>query len=106
VRQRSVGKTGLAKFVKDAERAFQQMKKIAAMPLFLPEGIKDSRATVSRIRNKLGRLIKESANETSPLAAIPKAQRKTYERIFELIYKCSSNQMSAKTLIDKILHAI
>jgi hypothetical protein len=106
VGQRSVGRTELAKFAKAAERALQQMEKIAAMPVLSPDGIKDSQATVTRLRNKLGRLVEESATETSPLAAVPKAQRKTYEKVFELIYKCSSNQMAAKTLIDKILHAI
>lgn len=106
VRQRSVGKTQLAKFAKAAEKALQEMERISGMSLFSPEGIKDSQATVTRLRNKLDRLVEESATETSPLATIPQAQRKTYEKVFELIYKCSSNQMAAKTLIDKILHAI
>jgi molecular chaperone HtpG len=106
VGQRSVGKTELAKFVKAAERALQQIEKISAMTILLPDGIKDSQATIARLRSRLARLVEEGATEKSPLASIPKPQRKTYEKIFELIYKCSSNQMAAKTLIDKILHAI
>src|SRR5205823_1268309 len=67
VGQRSVGKTELAKFVKAAERALQQMEKIASMSLLSLEGIKDSQPTVTRLRNKLGRLVDESATDTSPL---------------------------------------
>jgi molecular chaperone HtpG len=103
VRQRSVGRTELAKFAKAGERALQQMEKIAAMSVFMPEGIEGSQATIGRLRNKLERLIDASAAETSPLAAVPRAQRKSYERFFELIYKCSTNQMAAKALIDRIL---
>lgn len=106
VRQRSVGKTELAKYAKAGERALQQMEKIAAMSVFVPEGIEGSQATISRLRNKLERLVNENATETSPLAAVPKAQRKNYERFFELIYKCSTNQMAAKALIDRILQTI
>nr|WP_249809457.1 MULTISPECIES: ATP-binding protein [unclassified Bradyrhizobium] len=106
VGQRSLSKTELSKFAKAAEKSLQQMEKIAAMSVFAPDGIKESHGVVTRLRNKLAKQVADGAAETSPLASLTSGQRKTYEKVFELIYKCSSNQMAAKTLIDKILQAI
>jgi hypothetical protein len=74
--------------------------------IFTPEGIERSLETIGRLRNKLHRLVDDDATATSPLAVIPRAQRKTYEKVFELIYKCSTNQIAAKALIDRILQTI
>jgi hypothetical protein len=57
------------------------------------------------MRQKLNGL-KDAVGDASPLAGISRAQRKKYEQFFELIYKCSANQMAAKALIDRILQSI
>ena len=38
-----------------------------------------------------------------PLASIPAQKRRTYEHLFGLIYECSTNQVVAKSLVDKLL---
>jgi molecular chaperone HtpG len=105
MKQRSVGKAQLARFAHSGERCLLQMEKIAAMNVFVPDGIADAQATISKLRQKLNGL-KDAVGDASPLARVPKAQRKNYERFFELIYKCSANQMAAKALIDRILQTI
>jgi molecular chaperone HtpG len=105
IRQRSVGKAELSRFAHSGERCLLQMEKIAAMNVFVPDGIADAQATISKLRQKLNGL-KDAVGDASPLARVPKAQRKNYERFFELIYKCSANQMAAKALIDRILQTI
>jgi hypothetical protein len=105
IRQRSVGKAELARFAHSGERCLLQMEKIAAMNVFVPDGIAAAPATISKLRQKLNGL-KGAVGDASPLAGVPKAQRKNYERFFELIYKCSTNQMAAKALIDRILQTI
>lgn len=104
IRQRSVGKAELARFAHSGERCLLQMEKIAAMNVFVPDGIA-APATISKLRQKLNGL-KGAVGDASPLAGVPKAQRKNYERFFELICKCSTNQMAAKALIDRILQTI
>jgi Histidine kinase-, DNA gyrase B-, and HSP90-like ATPase len=47
-----------------------------------------------------------SKTPAAPLAHLPPAKRKMYEHLFALIYDCSTNQVAAKALIDRILRKI
>jgi molecular chaperone HtpG len=39
----------------------------------------------------------------TPLARLSPPKRRMYEHLFGLIYECSTNQVAAKALIDRIL---
>jgi hypothetical protein len=70
IKQRSVGKAELARFAHSGERCLLQMEKIAAMNVFVPDGIAAAPATIAKLRQKLNGL-KSAVGDASPLAGVP-----------------------------------
>lgn len=57
---------------------------------------------LARLKKRLDNL--DALTPTAkPLAVLPKAQRRTYQQVIELIYECSPDQMAATALVAKIL---
>src|SRR5581483_6474732 len=59
-------------------------------------------STLVSLRNSLTEII-DTLPTNNPLAHFPVGKRRAYEKIIGLIYECSSNQMVAKTLVDKVI---
>jgi len=59
-------------------------------------------STLVSLRNSLTEII-DTLPTNNPLAHFPAGKRRAYEKIIGLIYECSSNQMVAKTLVDKVI---
>lgn len=57
---------------------------------------------LERVKNRLAAL-DEVTPTAQPLARLPKAQRRIYEQIIELIYDCSPDQAGATALVSRIL---
>jgi ribosomal protein S14 len=103
IKQGSVGKPERERLALSAEQALLQMEKIAKMDVLVSHGGEEAQATVRALKGHLGKVMKDEVAVSSPLMRLPKAQRKTYEHLFELIYQCSANRVAAKALIDRIL---
>ena len=56
-------------------------------------------AELERLVDKLS----NSANPDDPLLTLPKSKQAIYREIFDLIYECSTNRITAKSLIDRAL---
>ncbi|WP_326522950.1 ATP-binding protein [Sphingomonas sp.] len=44
--------------------------------------------------------------EADPLDMVPKGERATYRKVFELIYECSANRVAAKALVDRMIQRL
>ena len=98
--QGSLGAEGRAKIATAADQELSTMQKIAAMEMLSDDNPEVLVQTIEELRSGLKRSIE---SETTPLAALPARKRKMYEHVFELIYECSANRVSAKALVDRML---
>jgi len=57
-----------------------------------------SRAIINRLSGERTRKINKVG-----LDNLPQSERNTYNKVFDLVYECSSSQLSAKVLIDKMI---
>lgn len=83
-------------------RDLAAMTKITSMDELGLDGEADLKPTVEALRSDLEQALGPKA-AAAPLARLPPAKRKMYEHLFALIYECSANQVTAKSLIDRIL---
>lgn len=60
---------------------------------------------LERVKKRMGSL-DALTPASQPLSSIPKAQRRIYERMIELIYDCSPDQAAATVLVSKILEKL
>ena len=102
IAQGSVGRAERERLALSAEQTLMQMEKIAGMDLLGAEG-EEAKAAIPLLKAKLGKAMKDETIVSSPLMRLPKAQRKSYEHFFELVYQCSANRVAAKALIDRML---
>ena len=59
--------------------------------------------SIGAVRHKLSEALNDGEVVSSPLMRLPKEKRRAYQHVFDLIYECSVNRTTAKTLIDHIL---
>ncbi|MGO9265917.1 MAG: ATP-binding protein [Candidatus Binataceae bacterium] len=100
--QQSVSRQERERLALSCEQTLMKMAKIARMELLTGES-SDREQLIDEFKTKLKCAISDRSANSSPLTRLPKARRKTYEQLFELIYKCSTNRAAAKALIDRIL---
>jgi molecular chaperone HtpG len=105
IKQGTLGARGRDQQAVAVRRSLTAMTKIAAMDdLDLSED-KRLAATVFALSRDLAKAL-GSAAPAAPLAHLTPAKRRMYEHLFGLIYECSTNQVAAKALIDRILRKI
>ena len=85
-----------------SEQTLLRMSKVAGMDL-LAASASERTKRIETLRERLSEAMNDGAVVSSPLMRLPAAQRKRYERFFDLVYECSVNRSAAKALIDRIL---
>lgn len=73
------------------------------------EALEDSRraaleSEVIAVETELARV--GGGIEADPLDMVPKGERATYRKVFELIYECSANRVAAKALVDRMIQRL
>jgi hypothetical protein len=102
IKQGSVSIARQSEAAEDVRSTLLKMERIANREL-IPSGLRRSqRATIGRIRRMLERL-QSRLPRARALAHMSAKERKLLERVFGLVYECSSNQNAAKMLIDRVL---
>lgn len=105
IQQGTLGAKDREKQVVAVRRSIAAMTKIITMEELDLSGDTHIRTTVTTLERDLAKAIGMRA-PTGPLAHLTPAKRKMYEHLFGLIYECSTNQLAAKALIDRILRKI
>ena len=100
--QQSVSRSERQRLALSSEQSLMKMAKIARTELVASKS-SDREKLIEELKAKLKSATSEQSAISSPLMRLPKARQKTYEHLFELIYKCSTNRTAAKALIDRIL---
>jgi molecular chaperone HtpG len=88
-----------------AQRSLAVMTKITTMDDLGLDSDDRLKSTVSALEQELAQAVGMKA-PAAPLANLTPAKRKIYEHMFGLIYECSTNQVAARSLIDRILRKI
>ena len=88
------------------EQKLSEMDRIAAMEVLSEDGPDVLVAVVGVLRDALRKAMSDIEPGTSLLARLPAGKRGMYERLFELVYSCSSSKASAKALVDRMLTKI
>ena len=81
------------------------MDKIARRDALTTESRQKLRPVLSRMQRQFEKL-RGRNDQAKPLSKMPQDQSRVYEEVFGLIYKCSPNAGTAKTLIDRILRRL
>jgi molecular chaperone HtpG len=73
------------------------------------EALEDSRraaleSEIASVETELARV--GGGVEADSLDMIPKGERATYRKVFELIYECSANRVAAKALVDRMIQRL
>jgi molecular chaperone HtpG len=89
----------LAEEIREALVALEQIVNRDALPV---ETLQALRKRLEKLHRESNRVLQAPAIP-SALAAIPGPKRRAYEHVLGLIYECSTNQATAKLLVDKIL---
>jgi Histidine kinase-, DNA gyrase B-, and HSP90-like ATPase len=100
--QGSLGPVERETVARAIRQSLTAMEKIAGMEGLHTSGSDILGPIVDALRREL-----EKAQGTrltaEPLARLPPPKRRMYEQMFGLIYECSTNQVAAKALVDRIL---
>lgn len=105
IAQGSVGKAERERLALSAEQTFVKMDKVAGTKLLI-DSVEQRSAEIADLRVRLKSLMKDGADATSPLTRLPEEKRRAYEQFFELVYACSTNRVTAKALIDRIMQRL
>ncbi len=81
------------------------MERIASREAIAPEIRKKQRAVIRQIGRQLERL-RQNLPKARVLSKMSAKERGLLERVFGLVYECSSNHAVAKMLVDRILKQI
>ena len=100
--QGSLGPQGRGQLANTVRRDLAVMTKITSMDELGLEGETHLKPQVEALESDLKQALGSNV-PAAPLASLPSAKRKMYEHLFALIYDCSTNQVAAKALIDRIL---
>jgi molecular chaperone HtpG len=102
IRQGAVGRAErhrLAEEIRESLVALEQIAKRGELPLELSDNL---RKRLEKVQRDCQRLF-HSPEVPSPWGRLPAPKRRAYEHIIGLVYECSTNQATAKLLVDKIL---
>ena len=102
ITQGSASRTKRQRMALSAEQTLLRMSKIAGKDL-LADSASEHTKRITALRKRLSEAMNDEKVVSSPLIRLPEAQRKTYERFFDLVYECSVSRVAAKALIDRIL---
>ena len=100
--QGSLGSRDRGQVANTVRRDLSTMTKIISMDDLGIDSEAHLKSMVEALESDLEQALGSKA-PASPLAALPPAKRKMYQHLFALIYDCSTNQVAAKALIDRIL---
>jgi Histidine kinase-, DNA gyrase B-, and HSP90-like ATPase len=105
LKQGAIGRTErqrLAEGIRESLVALDRITKREALPV---EVAYDLRRRLARLHRDSARLL-ESAAAPNALAELQASKRRIYQHVLGLIYECSTSQVTAKLLVDKILARI
>ena len=105
IKQGSIGIGRQSEAAQDADRILVKMERIAGREAIAPEIRKKQRTVISQIRKRLERL-RQNLPRARVLSKMSTKERRLIERVFGLVYECSSNHAVAKMLVDRILKQI
>ncbi|HEX8486761.1 ATP-binding protein [Sphingomonas sp.] len=100
--QGSIGAAERDTVARMASTTLAELDRIAAMPLLDGEEREALTSAAATLRSALEANAAPRTFDDSPFAMLPRAERTSYERMFELIYECSVNRVAARKLIDRI----
>jgi Histidine kinase-, DNA gyrase B-, and HSP90-like ATPase len=90
-----------AHLIDEAREVLSAMERIAMKEALGPEYGRALRASLRRVQAQLLKI--GSTKKKSRLSRMKGQKRQAYQHLIGLIYECSSNQVVAKTLVDRIL---
>lgn len=102
LRQGSLGKSAHRASLAAAEATLLRMEKLAEVDLFSDAESSELVGRLARVRSELSS-VGDEAEGGNPLRRLPAGERAFFERMFELIYDCSTNRTAAKALVDRVL---
>lgn len=88
------------------EAALSRLDRLGGEDRLLGEETPRIIAKLIELRATLGQTLDEAGEAIGPLDRLPADERATYEQMFTLIYECSANRASAKSLVDRIVQKI
>jgi Histidine kinase-, DNA gyrase B-, and HSP90-like ATPase len=102
VRQGSTGFKHRLRLLNEVKQALLEMEKIASKEMLRAEAPRVLNPSIRRLRGTLLKNI-QSRRKATAFARLPAAKKRAYEQVLSLVYECSSNQTTAKRLVDRIL---
>lgn len=105
IKQGSVGIGRQSEAAQDARRILVKMERIAGRAAIAPEIRKKQRIVIRRIARQL-ESVRKNLPRARVLSKMSAKERRLLERVFGLVYECSSNHGVAKILVDRILEQI
>jgi Histidine kinase-, DNA gyrase B-, and HSP90-like ATPase len=103
LRQGSLDRAARDGVATSAETTVLRMEKIAGLDLLVDDAPEALCAQIDGLRAELVSSLGDVAKPLSPLDRLPADERVAFERMFSLIYECSTNRAAAKALVDRIL---
>lgn len=100
--QNAIGDSAWIALSTSASRAIAKAEQALAREDLAEQPQHQAIGQLSRLKKRMDGL-DTLASSANPLASLPKAQRRGYQHMIELIYECSSDQTAATALVSKIL---
>lgn len=102
IKQGAINNSAKGQIQGDIQTSFSNMKKITDLESVPPETNKNLIKRLDNLKEEYQKISNNVLN-FNPLEKLPPKTRAVYEEIFSLIYECSPNKISAKSLVDKIM---
>jgi hypothetical protein len=102
IKQGGVGVGRQSDALQEAGRILVKMERISSREAIAPKIRKKQNVMIGQIRRRLDRL-RKNLPKARALSRMSPKERSLLERVFGLVYECSSNQGAARILVDRIL---
>jgi molecular chaperone HtpG len=102
IRQGTLSRAEQIRYLRDVHASVAEAEKLLASEKFETQNGTSPDRELQRLRREVAK-VEEAERSSVALSHLPKAQRRTYEQVFALLYECAPNRTVAKAIIDRML---
>ncbi len=102
VKQGSLSRAEQARYLREVHAAVAAAEKLLAGEQFEPQNGMSPEREIQKLKRETAKA-EGSHRSAGALNHLPRAQRRSYEQVFSLLYECAPNKTVAKAIIDRML---
>jgi len=105
IKQGTLSRTEQGRYLRDVHASVVVAEKLLVSEKFESQNGTSPDCELQKLKREVAK-VEEVDRSSVALDNLPKGQRRTYERVFALLYECAPNRTVAKAIVDRMLARI